>query len=208
MKTSLVRLFASSLLVLILTGCGGILDPGPAPSRLQLRPVLPAQIAQTPVQGQIIVATPTAERDLDTDQIALIFGRREVRYLADARWTASVPALMQRSYIDTLTASGMFKGVSDEGAGIAAGLKLLSSVRSFGLHYAQEGDTPTAEFEASFQLLDLSDGSIKASMTVRTPAPAAGRTPPALVAACEDALSQGLAKLTPWVAEHTAKKKK
>ena len=208
MNTTLQRLCLLLFPMFVLAGCGGILNPGPAPTRLQLRPIMPAQIAATPTQQQIVVGLPSAGRDLDTDQIALIFGRREVRYLADARWTAQTPSLLQRSYIDALTSSGVFRGVSDESAGISAGTKLISTVRGFGLHYEREGAVPTAEFEASFQLLNLNDGSIMASMTVRTTAAAAGTSPAALAGACEDALSQGLAKLAPWVAENAAKRKK
>ncbi len=210
MNTTAKRLFSLLPLLLVLTsaGCGGILNPGPAPARLQLRPDLPARTASAPARGQIIVGLPATGRDLDTDQIALVFGRREVRYLADARWTAPTPSLLQGAYIDTLNASGVFQGVSDESAGISAGLKLLSTVRGFGLHYEREGDVPTAEFEASFQLLDLNNGSIVASMTVRTAARASGTKPDDLARACESALSQGLAKLSPWVAEHAAKREK
>ncbi len=203
LSRSLVLFFA-----LALSGCAAAFNPGPAPTRLQLHPALPGRIAQTPAHDQITVGRPSAGPDLDTDQIRLVFGRREIRYLADARWTVPAPMLAQRACIDALTASGAFSGVSDETVGLASGIKLVIDLRDFGLHYAKEGAVPTAEFEANFQLLRLNDGMVLASTSLRTSAQAASGSPDALAAACEDALSQALAKLAPWAAENAASKKK
>lgn len=188
-------------LLLACGACAAMLDPGPPPPRLQLRPALPAPRAEAPLNKQLVVALPTAGRELETDRIALLFKGREVRFLAEARWTGSVPHLLQRHIVEAFEASRALAGVSDEVAGIVAHAKLLTDVKMFGLEYASDGATPTACFSANFRLLDLYSGKILAVRSLETRAPAGGREPADLAVACEKALSAALSELTAWTAE-------
>ena len=142
---------------------------------------------------------PLAGADIDTDSIALVFNNREVRYLAGARWTSTVPNLLQRALLDALSATNSLRGVTDESAGITADAKLLCDLRQFSLHYADPKGTPTAVVTANFRLLNLSTGSIMGMRSVNVTVPASGRDNAALVAACETALSRCLAEVAPWV---------
>jgi cholesterol transport system auxiliary component len=198
-----IILMARLMLLFCLAGCAA-LSPGSAPRIFQLRPTLPPALVSTPgaKNGQIIVALPTAARLLDSDHVALLFHGREIRRLADARWDSSVPRMTQRGLIDSLEASGAFRGVADESAGIIANLKLLSEVRAFWLRYENETAPPTAEVCLSAQLLNLADGKIVASQTFQTAAPANGPDAPALAAACETALSRVLADIAFWTSTH------
>ena len=182
-----------------LSACASLLDPGPAPARLQLTPAMPGQMGGKPLNKQIVVAMPLAGADIDTDSIALVFNNREVRYLAGARWTSTVPNLLQRALIDALSATNSLRGVTDESAGITADAKLLCDLRQFSLHYADPKGTPTAVVTANFRLLNLSTGSIMGMRSVNVTVPASGRDNAALVAACETALSRCLAEVAPWV---------
>ncbi len=191
------------LLTASVTGCS-VLDPGPAPSLLQLNPTMPAPLAAAPLhKGQMVVAMPVAGRDLDTDGIALIFQGREVRYLAGSRWANSVPQLLQRNIIDALTSSNAFSGVSGESAGIAATMKLLSEVRRFNLRYADSTSPPTAEVVLALQILDLNTGRIIAAKNLQANVPATGTDNIALATAAEVALSHILGETVTWVATTT-----
>lgn len=181
--------------------CGPLLNPGPPPVRLQLSPALPAPMLATPLQRQLVVATPVAGREIDTDNIALLFNNREVRYLAGARWTSSVPFLVQSGLIEALEASRILRGVSNESAGISADVRLLTDIRSFHLIYQAEGTTPTAVFEATFRLLNLSNGKILDTHTVEVRVPAASRDRSALAGAVETAFAKALDQTVTWVAQ-------
>ena len=196
------------VLAMGLSACALMLDPGPAPARLQLQPAMPGPMAGKPSGKQLVVAMPLAGRDIDTDSIALVFNGREVRYLAGARWTSPAPNILQRALIDGLTATNSLRGVTDESAGIVADAKLLCDLRQFSLHYGDPKGTPTAVLEASFRLLNLSSGSIMATRNVRIEVPASGRDNAALVTACETALSRCLAEISPWVVQNMGNARK
>lgn len=189
------------LAVLCLPGCSTLLSPGPPPARLQLAPALPAATGLGAPGKQIVVSTPAAGRAFDTDRIALTFNGLEVRYLADARWTASVPALTQRAFIETLESAGAAGGVSDEVAGLAADVRLMTDIKDFSLHYPAEDAAPTAVFSANLRLLNLYTGKIIGVRKIESRVPAAGKDAAALARACESALEKALADMAPWVAE-------
>ena len=185
--------------ILLAGGCMSALSPGPPPARLQLSPPMPESMAGPPLNRQIIVAMPTAERALDADTIALVFHGREVRVLADARWTGSVPYIVQRGLIAALESTKALSGVADESAGIVPDVRLLGDIRQFSLHYAEEGATPTAVFAVTFRLINLSNGKIMGMRDLDIQVAAEGRDTASLARAMEIALGRGLAELAHWV---------
>lgn len=191
--------------LLWVSGCAGLFNPGPPPSRLQLSPPMPAKMAEKPFNKQLVVATPLAGREIDSDNIALVFNEREVRVLADARWTGTAPSLVQRNVIAALESAGALSGVADESAGIAADARLLSDIRQFSLHYTEEGGMPGAVFEGTFRLLNLSTGKVVGIRSVDIKVPASSRDKTALVRAMETALGQGLHQIVPWIVEEMRK---
>jgi cholesterol transport system auxiliary component len=182
-----------------LAGCGSLLNSGPAPTRLLLKPALPARTIDSPVNRQLAVARPTTGNAPAGDAIVVILHNREIRTLADARWTADVPFLIQRSLIDALEATGGLRGVGDDTTGLAADVRLLTDIREFGLRWAEDDSSPVGVFDAVFHLLDLRSGRISDSLHVETTAPASGKSNADLARACETALSKGLAQCSSWV---------
>lgn len=204
LKRLLPRL-ALFILMAGLSACVSLLpDPGPAPARLQLTPVMPDRVTGETVNKQLAVALPLAGNDISTDGIALVFNDREVRYLAGARWIGPAPQIFQLALIDSLSVASGLRGVAGESAGIVADARLLCDLRQFSLHYADPKGTPTAVLTANFRLLNLHNGSIMDTRSVSVTVPSAGRDTAALAAACETALSRCLAEVTPWVARTVA----
>ncbi len=186
-------------ILLSTTGCAGLLNPGPAPKRMQLLPAMPAQTAMIKGKAkQLTVAMPVTSNDLDTDSIALVFNTREVRYLAGVKWTSSVPQIMQQKLIEALEATQALPGVTDESAGVSSDAKLVCDIRQFSLHYSAEKTAPTAIIQATFKLVNLHNGSIVGTLPVTASVPTANTSTEALIAACEKALEQTLATVTPW----------
>lgn len=195
-------------LSLLAGACAAMLDPGPPPVRLQLKPAVAASEYGYGGKGQVIVAVPVAGREVDTDGIALVFHEREVRYLAGARWTNTAPQLLQRFTIDALEASGAFAGVGDEVGGFMADARLTSDLRAFSLYYADAKAAPVARFAAVFRVMDLRSGAMLGTRTVETQAAATSTDNAALARAMEEALAKALRELTPWVVELMPAKKR
>jgi cholesterol transport system auxiliary component len=204
-RYTLVSPSASTLLLLLLVaafclaGCGGLLNSGPAPTRLLLKPALPPHTTGRPVNKQLVVAAPTSGNIPAGDGITVVFRNREIRMLADARWTAEAPLLIQRSLVDALEATGGLRGVGDDTEGLQADVRLLTDIREFGLRWGEDDTPPVGVFAAVFRLLDLRNGRISASLHVEATTPAAGKNNTDLAVACETALSKGLAQCAAWV---------
>lgn len=193
-------------LLLLCTACA-LMSPGPPPSRLQLHPALPAPLAAAPAQKQVVVAMPSAGRELESDAIALVFNGREVRHLAGARWTGTVPSILQRFFVEALESSRAAAGVSDDVTGMVANARLISDIKAFGLEYANEKGPPRARFSATFRLLDLYSGKMLAVHSIDNSLPASGNDAAALAGACEKVLEKSLAELAAWTGDELRRAK-
>ncbi|MDR2605285.1 MAG: ABC-type transport auxiliary lipoprotein family protein [Desulfovibrio sp.] len=182
-----------------LAGCGSLLNSGPAPTRLLLKPTLPHHTPGRTVNKQLVAAAPTSGNIPAGDGITVVFRNREIRMLAAARWTSEVPLLIQRSLVDALEATGGLRGVGDDTMGLQADVRLLTDIREFGLRWGEDDALPVGVFAAVFRLLDLRTGRISESLHVETTAPAAGKSNTDLALACEAALGKGLAQCAAWV---------
>ncbi|MDR1488987.1 MAG: ABC-type transport auxiliary lipoprotein family protein [Desulfovibrio sp.] len=187
-------------LCLCLAGCGTLLAPGPAPTRLQLRPALPGKLAAAPADKQLVAARPSAANEINGDAIAMSLGNREIRYLSGVLWTDDAPSLVQRFVLEALEESNILRGVGDESIGIAADLRLLIDIREFGLRCETAESMPAGVFSARFRLIDERNGKISGTLNVLETAQASDNDAVSLAVACETALSRGLARITQWMA--------
>jgi cholesterol transport system auxiliary component len=192
--------FFPLLAVLLLSACGGILNPGPPPARIQLNPDMPGKAAFQ-INKQLVVAMPQAEGDADSESIDLLFQGRELRHLAGARWISPAPRMIQRSVIEAIQASGGLSGVADEFAGISARARLLCDLRRFCLRYGPETAPPAAWFQATLRLVDQSNGRLLGTTSLDISVPAASNDTSALIQAMESALQEALAGITAWTLE-------
>jgi cholesterol transport system auxiliary component len=185
---------------LLLPACGGLLNPGPPPARIQLNPAMPGK-APTVIRKQLIVAPPQVEGDMDADSIALLFHGRELRHLSGMRWISPVPQMIQHAIIDAFQTSGGLAGVADDMAGISASARLLCDLRRFCLRYDTEIAPPSAWLYVTLRLVDQSNGRLLGTTTLDISVPAASPEPSALLQAMESTLQQALARITAWTFE-------
>lgn len=184
--------------MLLLPACAsGLLSPGPAPARLALNPAPPAPLPGKSIDKQLVVTTPLCGKDLDNDRIALLFGR-ELRYLADNRWTDNLPVLLKAKMIEALEATGSLGAVGNDASGLSADARLLTDLRAFALTYETENSVPVATFEAGFKLLNPHNGKVAASLSVSEKTAATGKKADELARAMEDVLQRGLHKMAAW----------
>ncbi|MDR2162150.1 MAG: ABC-type transport auxiliary lipoprotein family protein [Desulfovibrio sp.] len=188
------------LALIFVPACGGLLQNGPPPARVQLNPSLPGKAPAVPGK-QLVIALPQAEQDVDSDGISLLFHGREVRYLSGYRWISPAPRIIQRAFLDALQATGALAGVADDMAGIAADARLLCDIRQFCLRWDEGAAPPTAWFAATLRLVDTGSGRLLGSRALDVSVPAASGDTPALIRAMETALEQVLSEATDWTLE-------
>ncbi len=197
----LMTLAGLFLLCFALTGCAKILDPGPPISRVLLSPELPKSSAASGVlPQQVLVARPTVADDLNTDRIAALFNGLEIKYLSKARWTASVPAMVQRLMIESLESTNRLAGVGDEGSGLSSQLRLSTDIKRFYLRY-DNASQPVAEVMVTLRLVDMKTGASLGFTSLQARENAKSEDIKDLTFAFDAAASRVLAQSSAWVLE-------
>jgi ABC-type uncharacterized transport system auxiliary subunit len=155
---------------------------------------------ETPLPAQLIVTTPDAADGLKNERIALLFDEREIKFLADVKWEAPVPGLIQRQLIRYLEASGAFSAVGSENAGLRSRYRLQSEVQRLHLCYTTGEELPTAEFRLRIAVLEVSRGEILGGKTIICRKKAQGSEQNQLLDALDDAVFRAMLDMTRWTA--------
>lgn len=189
--------------LLLLSGCGRFLDPGPPAPHVLLVPDLPAPMPDAAVPVQVTVPRPETGDEINTDRIAALFNGFTVKYLANARWASPVPAMFQRLMIESLETAGYFSGVGGEGNSLAAQLRLNMDIRRFYLRYDAAAE-PVADIAVTLRLTDTRSGSSLGVARLRASRPARSEELRDLVDAFNAAVSSVLQQARVWVFERAA----
>lgn len=127
----------SMTLVAALAACGPLLPKGPEAPRLfslssdQISP--DANRKYNPVSLQI--QAPQATPGLDTDRISLKKGAHETDYFAGAKWTGSLPSLVQARVIDGFERSKTLRAVAGDTVPFTADYILSTDITDFQAEY-------------------------------------------------------------------------
>ena len=205
-------LFPALLLVVLLAaGCSIVSQADPLAIFTLRTPVPDLALCETAMPEQLIVTLPEAGNGLKTDRIALLFDQREIKYLAGTRWDAATPALIQRQLVRYIEATGCFRGVGAEGAGLASRYRLQSDLQRLHLCYSGEDAVPVAQITLRLTLLDLDSGAVIGSKTVHFEEKAAGSEVPRLMDSMDNVTYRAMLDAARWTAftarEHTGSKK-
>lgn len=207
------RLHSLALVLFCLTapvalgGCALLETPPPPLAQVLLDPAPPVSSraggtetgteAGTRTTLQLTVAEPAADSVASSDRISAVFNGFEVRYLADARWSAPVPRLLQRLFIDSLETAGYFAGVSDGGSGMRSDIRLNTDIRRFGLRY-RDAREPVVEASFSFRLLDVKSGRILGTLNLAEEEPTPEDSVAHYVLAFNTMMGRVLTQLADW----------
>jgi cholesterol transport system auxiliary component len=176
----------------LLAGCSLVPDVSQPLTLYTLKPKLTAH--DLPKVGwQLVVAEPTAERDIDTTRIALTRKSNVIEYFAGGSWSDTAPSLVQAKLIEAFEASNAILAVGRDAAGLKPDYILQSDLRDFQAEY-QAGGAPTAHVRLMSKLVQMPDRRIIRSVAAEASAPASSQDLPAIVAAFEAALGQVLDK--------------
>lgn len=183
---------------LLSSGCS-ILNPGPAPDRIQLHVKNPENYNEANLPFQLMVSRPEMGFDLDTDNIALVFDGNFVRYLREANWASPAPQLVQRMIIDNLEGSKSLAGVVDESVGIYPRYRLVVNVRAFQFNYRDAKSAPQAEIMFNLRLVDTTESAIIATTSIKHSTQAGNGSLVSMIQAMETAMSAVLDETNAFV---------
>jgi ABC-type uncharacterized transport system auxiliary subunit len=197
------RNFALALLpavLLFLSSCALLSRPAPSTLIALRAPVPELALFETALPVQLVVSMPDAADGLKNERIALLFDEREIKFLAEVKWEAPVPDLIQRQLIRYLEASGAFSAVGSESAGLSSRYRLLSEVQRLHLCYTAGEELPTAELRLRVAVLEASRGEILGSKTIICRKKAQGSEQNQLLDALDDAVFRAMLEMTRWTA--------
>lgn len=182
-----------------LSGCSGIIGPGPAPQLYVLHPALGPIPGVKNAAWQLAVAQPSAPQSLDTERIALELTSETMDYYAHSAWQDRAPVIVQRALLEGFENSGKIAAVARDTQGIRADYLLQTDLRSFEARYEAPDTAPDVVVDIAAKLLRTSDRAIVAALQSRHTAMAAANSVPAIVAAFDTALGGAVEEIVTWV---------
>ncbi|PDS77424.1 ABC-type transport auxiliary lipoprotein family protein [Rhizobium sp. L43] len=120
---------------------------------------------------QVLIASPTALRALDSEQIVIRVSSSEIQYLSRAQWGDKLPRIVQSKLVEAFENSGKLGGVGMPGQGLAIDYQVVTDIRSFEID-ASNGNQAVVEISA--KILNDRNGSVRAQKVFRATAPAGG----------------------------------
>jgi cholesterol transport system auxiliary component len=190
---------APILLALALTGCSAssLLSPSGAPPKLYTL-AAPRDVATGAPQAgwQLLIATPSAELDLNTPRIAVIPAPSRVDYYSDVTWADRPPAMMQELLLQSFDRSGHIAAVQKQSGGLKSDFLLTTEIENF------EVDTTAAEpgvhIRVVARLVRTRDREIVATKAFDASVPAGGSFDGAITA-----FDSGVQSLLPQMVDWT-----
>ncbi|NKK01312.1 ABC transporter [Rhizobium leguminosarum] len=120
---------------------------------------------------QVLIASPTALRSLDSEQIVIRVSPSEIQYLSKAQWGDKLPRIVQSKLVEAFENSGKLGGVGMPGQGLAIDYQIVTDIRSFEID-ASNGNQAVVEISA--KILNDRNGSVRTQKVFRAMAPAGG----------------------------------
>jgi cholesterol transport system auxiliary component len=200
-------LLVSSAVLLLLSGCSGLIGPsGPPPQIYVLQPDLRALDDAPRVTWQLAVAAPDASESLDTPRIALHRGAT-LDYFADARWTDAVPLLVQAKLVEAFEKSARIPAVAATSDAVRADYVLETTLRDFQARYDSPNGAPTIVVDIVVHVVTVGRNDVIATHDFHQEAPAARNDIPSVVAAFNQAAGAAFEEIAGWTL-HTARVEK
>ncbi|WP_346798323.1 ABC-type transport auxiliary lipoprotein family protein [Halomonas sp. Bachu 37] len=161
---------------------------------------IPSQ-TQSPSTASLVVATPEADRLLDSERIVVAPEPNVINIYGGARWHATAPIMVRERLIKALQQSELFTTVNSDR--LPGDLALISELRRFQSEYTQ--DVTQAVIELDTQLRDPRSNRRLASRQFSATAIAENEEIPSVVAAFGEAGDQLSLAVVEWLAEERDK---
>jgi cholesterol transport system auxiliary component len=180
-----------------LSACGVVPEVNAPLNLYTLKPQV-APIDNPPAfDWQLVVSTPQAGANLDTNRIALSRAANRTEYFADGVWADAAPALVQAKLIEAFETAVPKLAVGRDSIGLKPDYILQSELRDFQAVY--NGTAGEAVVKLAGRLVKMPERRIMGTVSAEARRPAGGSGLPAMVAAFEGALGDVFAQLIPGV---------
>ncbi len=179
-----------SLVGLMLVGCGTATNDTYDLASVRITPP-----ARAFAKRQLLVATPTALKMLDSDMIVVRVAGTEVQYLAKSQWGDKLPLMVQSKLVEAFDSTGKLGGVGKPGQGLAIDYQLISDIKTF------EIDTTggrRANVAISVKLLNDRNGTVLSQKLFSATVPTKGEDNQAMVNALSQAFGKVMADIVNW----------
>lgn len=119
--------------------------------------------------AQVLVATPTALKSLDSEMIVVRPNASEITYFGDAQWSDRLSRVVQEKLIQTFENSGRIRSVAKPGDGVVVDYKVVTTIRAFEL---VDANGAQARVALSVKIINDRNGRVRASRQFSATAPA------------------------------------
>ena len=186
-------------LVIILTGCEGILPGlGPPPKLYTLTPKSTFAADLPKADWQLVVEEPLAAGGLNIVRIALRSKPTNLNYFAGAQWTERAPRMVQTLLVESFENSGRIIAVGRQAIGLRSDFNIKSELREFQAEYAQENVAPLVRVRLNAKIVKQPRRDIIASANFEAVAQAEANSIDDVVVAFDTALGKVLRQIVEW----------
>ncbi len=191
------RRIAGVLGLALLTGCGSLLPPPPAPEKVYvLEATSPSTDARPAAPRAIVLAvsTPRARAGYDTDRMVWVRQAHGLEVFARNRWADTPARMLAPLLVQSLQRSGTFQAIVPASSNVSAHWRLDTEVIRLQHDFST---TPSrVQLNLGVQLVDLATRRVIASAEFEEMEPAASEDPYGGVLAANRALLRLLTRVT------------
>lgn len=179
--------------LLLLAGCAPSFERNVPEERIY-RLSAPALEVAAAFPADLLVLRPAVAPGLRTDRIATLWPGNRLDYLAGARWSGELGAVVQAATVEALAAAGALRHVEAEPGRFGATHALALELRRFEADYLA-GVPPVARVTVAATLGRQDSRQVLGTWTASAEVPAASNTLTGVTAALDEAFGRVLAEL-------------
>lgn len=197
MKIFTSRLMFSALLAACLSGC---FSSAGAKHTVVYTPraISPDAGTEAAVTWQIRIEQPNSSSFLDSTRIAVRRSNNTMQVFEGARWSDSIPDLLQNHLSQTFNDSGKITAVTALDTNTASDALLMLDIRQFEAVYQDNDHSAAAVISVQANIQSLKNNRIIASKHFLVSIPAAGKKIPQVMSAFDMALQQVSQDIFSW----------
>lgn len=189
-------LIVGSALILGLSGC---FSAGAKNTAVYTpRASSPSPSAEAAVAWQIRIEKPDSSEFLDSTRIAVRRGNNTMQVFEAARWSDSVPDLLQSHLSQTFNDSGKITATTGLDTNTASDALLLLDIRQFEAVYGEDDKSASAVISVQANVQSLRNNRIIASKHFKVDIPARDKKIPQVMEAFDAALQQISQEILAW----------
>lgn len=158
----------------------------------------PSPSAEAAVAWQIRIEKPDSSEFLDSTRIAVRRGNNTMQVFEAARWSDSVPDLLQSHLSQTFNDSGKITATTGLDTNTASDALLLLDIRQFEAVYGEDDKSASAVISVQANVQSLRNNRIIASKHFKVDIPARDKKIPQVMEAFDAALQQISQEILAW----------